>query len=103
MKLISWNIRGLNGHRKQRILRDHIIEEQPDIILLQETKCAGEEMTQILSRCWKIGKIMTIDSIGMAGSLAILWNPSSVVLENLFTTKWTISVEYMLIGSNNPR
>jgi hypothetical protein len=53
MKLISWNIRGLNGHSKQRILRDHIIVEQPDILFLQETKCAGEEMEQILSRCWR--------------------------------------------------
>jgi exonuclease III len=100
MKLISWNIRGLNGHSKQRLLRDRIIAEQPDILLLQETKCAGEEMTQILSRCWKQGKMMTIDSIGTTGGLAILWNPSSVVLENFFTTKWTISVEYRLIGSN---
>jgi exonuclease III len=102
MKLISWNIRGLNGHSKQRLLRDRIIVDQPDILLLQETKCVGEEMNQILSRCWKQGKMMNIDSKGAAGGLAILWNPNTVLLENFFTTRWTISAEYRLIGSNKP-
>jgi hypothetical protein len=46
---------------------------------------------------------MTIDSIGTTGGLAILWNPSSVLLENFFTTRWTISKKYRLIGSNKPR
>jgi exonuclease III len=72
MKLISWNIRGLNGHSKQRLLRDRIIVEQPDIMFLQETKCAGEEMDQILSRCWKQGKMISTNAIGMVGGLAIL-------------------------------
>jgi endonuclease/exonuclease/phosphatase family metal-dependent hydrolase len=41
MKIITWNIRGLNGRSKQRILRDCIKGENPDILMLQETKCAG--------------------------------------------------------------
>jgi exonuclease III len=64
MNLISWNIRGLNGSIKQRLLRDRIIVEQPNILFLQETKCVGEETNQILSRCWKQGKMMHIDEIG---------------------------------------
>jgi exonuclease III len=102
MKLISWNIQGLNGRSKQRLLWERIIAEQPDILLLQETKCAGEEMKQILSRCWKQGQMMTIDARGIAEGLAILWNPRSVIMENFFSTRWTISVEYRLIGSNQP-
>jgi exonuclease III len=41
MKIITWNIRGLNGRSKQRILRNCVKSEDPDILLLQETKCAG--------------------------------------------------------------
>jgi exonuclease III len=40
MKIISWNIRGLNGRSKQKLLQDMIIAEKPDIMMLQETKCA---------------------------------------------------------------
>jgi hypothetical protein len=46
--------------------------------------------------------MMSIDATGMVGGLDILWNPSSVLLENFFTTRWTITVEYRLIGSNRP-
>jgi hypothetical protein len=71
-------------------------------MLLQETKCAMEEMDRVLSCCWKQGKGIYIDAMGSAGGLEILWNPSSVILENFFTTRWSISVTYRLIGSNKP-
>jgi hypothetical protein len=79
MKLISWNIRGLNSHSKEKLLQDIIIAEKPDIIMLQETKCETKEMDKLL------------------------WNPSSVTLEFFFTTIWSISTTYRLIISNNPR
>jgi len=34
------------------------------------------------------------------GRLAILWNPETIILENSFTTKWTISANYRSIRSN---
>jgi len=100
MNLIFWNIRGLNGRSNQTLLRERMIAEQPDIMFLQETKCAMEEMDRVISRCWKQGKIIFTDATGTAGGLAILWNPCSVLMENFFTTRWSISAEYMLIGSN---
>jgi hypothetical protein len=48
------------------------------------------------------GKVSTWMAMGAAGGLALLWNPSSVTLENFFTTKWSISAAYRLIGSNKP-
>jgi endonuclease/exonuclease/phosphatase family metal-dependent hydrolase len=75
MKLISWNIRGLNGRSKQRLLRERIIVEQPDIMFLQETKCAMEEMDRVLSCCWKQGKMICTDAIGTTGGLASSLEP----------------------------
>jgi len=72
MKIISWNIRGLNGHSKQRLLWEIIIAEQPDTMLLQETKRTMEEIDRVLSCCWKQGKGIHIDAMGSAGGLAIL-------------------------------
>jgi exonuclease III len=43
MKILSWNIRGLNARSKQTLLKDRIRKEKPDILLLQETKCVGME------------------------------------------------------------
>jgi exonuclease III len=102
MKIITWNIRGLNGRSKQKLLRDLILAEKPDILLLQETKCTSEDMDKLLPYCWKQGKAVSIDATGTAGGLAILWNTNAIIMDNFITTKWSITVDYRLIGSNRP-
>jgi len=96
MKIISWNIRGLNGRSKQKLLRDLIIEEAPDVVMLQETKCTSEDINRLLPYYWKQGGAVSTDATGTAGGLAILWNTSSVLMENFCTTRWSIT---MIIGS----
>jgi len=102
MKIISWNIQGLNGHSKQKMLRDLILAEKPDIMMLQETKCATEDMDRLLSYYWKKGKVTSTVTTGTTGGIAILWNPSTTILENFITTRWSITADYRLIGSNKP-
>jgi exonuclease III len=100
MKILSWNIRGLNAKRKQDFLKDRIKKDQPDILLLQETKCAGIEANITIQRCWKQAQYVEVDANGAAGGFAILWNPTTVLLDNFFTSKWTITASFRLIGSN---
>ena len=100
MKIITWNIRRLNGRSKQKMLRDMILVEKPEILLLQETKCTLEDIDRLLPYCWKQGATVSIDATGIAGGLAILWNTNAVLLENFLTTKWSITTDYRLIGSN---
>ena len=76
------------------------MKEQPNILLLQETKCAGDEATQILTKCWKQEKIVEVDAKGTTGGLAILWNPTTILMEGFFTSKWTITTSFRIIGSN---
>lgn len=38
MKIVTWNIRGLNAPNKQRIIKRNLKIINADIILLQETK-----------------------------------------------------------------
>jgi exonuclease III len=100
MKILSWNIRGLNAKRKQVFLKERIKKEQPDILLLQEMKCAGVEAHTTLQRCWTQAQHVEVDARGAAGGLAMLWNPTTVLLDNFFTSKWTITTSFRLIGSN---
>jgi exonuclease III len=76
--------------------------ETPDIVLLQETKCASEDIDRLLPYCWRQGRAASIDATGMAGGLTILWNTNVVLMENFFTTKWSITADYRIIGSNKP-
>jgi site-specific DNA-adenine methylase len=34
------------------------------------------------------------------GGIAIFWNPSTIIMENLFSTKWSIMTHYRAIRSN---
>jgi hypothetical protein len=71
-----------------------------EILFVQETICVGSKVDHILAQCWRQAYSIHIDSRGSTGSLAILWNPSTIILDNVFTTRWTISVEYRAIGSD---
>ena len=50
MKLVSWNVNGLRAVMKKGALVAVLKDESPDIICLQETKCAA---TDIQVRDWK--------------------------------------------------
>ena len=38
MKIISWNTRGLGSRKKQRMVKDFLQLENPDVVMFQETK-----------------------------------------------------------------
>jgi exonuclease III len=79
-----------------------ILAEKPDIMMLEETKCATEDIDRLLPYCWKQGKVVSTAATGTAGGLAILWNPNTTIMETFITTKWSITAAYRLIGSNKP-
>jgi hypothetical protein len=76
------------------------MKEQPNILLLQETKCAGKEALHILQNCWKQANQVEVDAKGTTVGLAMLWNPATILLDDFFTSNWTITASFRLIGSN---
>lgn len=44
MKIISWNIRGLNNPHKHDIIRNMIRDSKPGVFLIQETKMSREKV-----------------------------------------------------------
>jgi exonuclease III len=102
MKIISLKIRGLNGHSKKKMLRELILVETRDVVLLQETTCTSEDMDRLLPYCWRQGRAVSIDAIGTTGGVAIIWNTNDVLMEKFYTTRWSITTEYRLISSNKP-
>jgi len=45
---------------------------------------------------------MSTYATSIAGGLAILWNTNAIILENFSATRWAITADYRLIGSNKP-
>ena len=38
MKIISWNVRGLGSRNKRRVVKDFLRLENPNVVMIQETK-----------------------------------------------------------------
>jgi exonuclease III len=69
MNILSWNIQGLNGVSKHKILRNRLKQENMDIVMLQETKCNKKSMESIARRIWKSCEFICSKEEGASGGL----------------------------------
>ena len=100
MKLISWNIRGINGPKKGRLLKNMLMEEKPAILFLQETKCNQAVLEKVAAKVWPGGLVTVVDAQGASGGLAILWDARSLHLGNIHANRHFIQATFHLIGTN---
>lgn len=86
MKILSWNIRGLNNPHKQHLLANIARDHRFDVILIQETKMSAKKVDGIKNRFLKDCGCHAIDSDGASGGVAVamFWNPKVVANFDLF-------------------
>lgn len=78
MRVISWDIRGLNAPSKQRLIFNLRIESKPNILLLQETKIEEQNTVAIVHKVWKDVEFSANPSSGASGGLLCLWYKDSI-------------------------
>eukprot|EP00253_Pinus_taeda_P021628 PITA_21628 len=100
MKLISWNLRGLNSPGKLRILKNMIKMEKPQICFLQETKCNSSTLGSILSKAWPGCNSVAVDASGASGGLAIAWNTRELTLSDFHASHHFIQATFHILGTN---
>eukprot|EP00253_Pinus_taeda_P008572 PITA_08572 len=100
MKLISWNIRGLNSPRKVRLLKNMLMQEKPNILFVQETKCSMQALEKIAIKVWPRGQVTAVDAQGASGGLAILWDSRVIQLSNIHANKNFMQATFHLIDTN---
>ena len=97
MKIISWNIQGLNSSRNRNIL-SKIKKTNTTIVFLQETKCPSNQLQEISKKIRKCNEGIGIDIRGYVGALGILRDPNRVNLEGFHGNQCFISVVFKVIG-----
>eukprot|EP00253_Pinus_taeda_P011971 PITA_11971 len=100
MKLISWNVRGLNSPAKHRMLKNMIQQEKPSLVFVQETKGNNVVLEKILKKVWTGCRLVSVDASGTSGGLAILWNPQILSLQDFHASHFFIQTTFHLIGTN---
>ncbi|RVW55793.1 LINE-1 retrotransposable element ORF2 protein [Vitis vinifera] len=74
-KILSWNTRGLGSRKKRRTVRRFLSTQNPDVVMLQETKREIWDR-RLVSSIWK-GKSLdwvALPACGASGGIVILWD-----------------------------
>ena len=100
MKIISWNVRGLNGLTKKRMMKRKIQQDKLVVLFIQETKCSSETLQMFMEKIWKGCKTTAIDAKGTKGEVAIAWNLAIIYLRDSSACAHAISASFHILGSN---
>ena len=77
MKIVSWNVRGINASDKRGRIHQFLESTKADIVLLQETKLSQETFQKSLAK-WPRWYSIHSPSMGASGGLSVLWNPLTI-------------------------
>ena len=79
IKVLSWNIRGLNNEVAKRNLGDLVIESKASIVCVQERKISEwPQHHNPLQACRRNFEMVYQPSVGKSGGLATFWDDSQV-------------------------
>ena len=86
MSAICWNCRGLGNPRTIGTLQKSILEEDPTLVFLMETKFTVEEMDEINHKLER-SQGTIVPSVRRSGGLALLWKESLSVEVQTFSPR----------------
>lgn len=104
MKILSWNVRGLNAPNKQRVIKRRILLVSAEIIFLQETKLDNRQAVAFgggISPLFMTTSQLTVDLDGASGGLMIIWRPSQVKVFGIASNRNWILAKVVHFQSNS--
>ncbi|GLJ05085.1 hypothetical protein SUGI_0010680 [Cryptomeria japonica] len=81
MKIISHNMRSLNGLDKCRLLKRLVEVGNLDVLIMQETKVDAASLVGMILHFWKNGEGLVVDAIGTTGGLV---DGCNMILTNVY-------------------
>ena len=75
IKILSWNVRGVNDRNKRKIIKALISSQKVDLVCLQETKMT--EMSLGVVQSLGVGRFLewgALNARGAAGGVVVFWD-----------------------------
>ena len=101
MKILALNVRGLEGKTKQHSVHSLFLTIQPDMILLQETRCRTYPVLHSFFKLLPNWEFCATCASSLSGGLLTAWNPRRVRY-HAFETIAHILVKADFRGMNAP-
>ncbi|KAJ9678294.1 hypothetical protein PVL29_020454 [Vitis rotundifolia] len=99
MKIISWNTRGLGSRKKRRVVKDFLRLENPDVVMIQETK-KEECDRRFVGSIWTVRnkEWAVLLACGASGGILIIWDSNKLHSEEVVIGSFSVSVKFALDG-----
>ncbi|RVW45741.1 hypothetical protein CK203_094977 [Vitis vinifera] len=99
MKIISWNVRGLGSSNKRRVIKDFLRLENPDVVMIQETKKEKCDK-RLVGSVWTIRNKdwVILPACGASGGILFIWDSKKLYKEEVVLGSFSISVKFALEG-----
>ncbi|XP_015166436.1 uncharacterized protein [Solanum tuberosum] len=101
LKLVSWNVRGLNDVGKRRVVRNCIDQWKANIVCLQETKLQGD-LQDIVKQIWggRWNRFAYLEASGTRGGIIMLWDSRVWKGEILQVGAYTLTCSFEALLQN---
>ncbi|CAN4078998.1 unnamed protein product [Withania somnifera] len=95
VKLVSWNVRGLNSRDKRRFVKSQIFNWKADIVCLQESKLE-REIQYMIKEIWggRWVKYACLQASGTKGGILMIWDSRSCRCEVLEVGSYTLTCKF---------
>ena len=92
IKILSWNVRGVNDPVKRSVIKSFLRSNRVDLVCLQETKV--QQMNIGMVRSLGVGRYLNwiaLDAEGSAGGILLLWDKRRISLEDSVAGSLSVS------------
>ncbi|XP_075087637.1 uncharacterized protein LOC142169644 [Nicotiana tabacum] len=101
IKILSWNMWGLNDGEKRRLIKTVLNEWRCDVVVLQETKIEGD-ISRVARHLWgsRWVDFVNLEAIGTSGGILIMWDKRLLEGELIISGSQSISCRLTAIGQD---
>ncbi|KAL0011411.1 hypothetical protein SO802_006519 [Lithocarpus litseifolius] len=95
LKILSWNVRGLNDFRKRLVVKNFLRQWKCDVVCLQETKLTGMDR-QMVGSLWSCPFVdwVALDAVQTAGGVLMMWDRRVLERVEILVGSFSVSVQW---------
>lgn len=94
LKIITWNVRGLNWRPKRLAIRETLFLEKPDVSFVQETKLSHIDDTMKKEICGRrLDRYEYVPATGTRGGMLIAWRSNRFQQQSVTHNQYCLTVE----------
>ena len=99
IKMISWNVRGLNDPQKRLVVKNLLREWKCDVVCLQEMKIASMNR-QLVCSLWSCPYVdwSVLEADRIAGGILLMWDKKVLEKLEVFVGTFSVSVKWQGVG-----